>query len=303
MGYREAMCRLFGFRSSVPSRAHRSLVEAENALAVQAEQHQDGWGIGYYIGRDAYIIKSDASAHQSERFRLASSRLQSHTFVVHVRRATVGGRDHLNSHPFRFGRWTFAHNGTLEGFEHTKPWVLEKTLPALRPLVFGSTDSEHFFYYLISELDRAGVDRAGHEAVDTTVASLALRDAVDALYVQAQEQNLAPPILNFVLTNGDVFFAMRAGKELFMATQKNFCGDFETCAEPRKVCMERIRPNPRVNHLIVSSEKIGSEDIWEELPEGNMVVLDAGFRLSTLEAPPHFEECPPELRSPAIVAP
>ncbi len=296
------MCRLFGFRSAVSSRAHRSLVEAENALAVQAQEHQDGWGIGYYIGRDAYIIKSDASAHQSERFRLASSRLQSHTFVVHVRRATVGSRDHLNSHPFRFGRWTFAHNGTLEGFEKTKPWVLEKTLPALRPLVFGSTDSEHFFYYLLSELERAGVDRAGHDKVDTAAASLALRDAVDALYVQAREQNVPPPILNFVLTNGDVFFAMRAGKELYMATQKNFCGDFETCAEPRKVCMEQIRPDPKVNHLIVSSEKIGSEDIWEELPEGNMVVLDADFRLSTLEAPPHFEECPSELRSPAIAA-
>ena len=26
------MCRLFGFRSAVPSRAHRSLVEAENAV-------------------------------------------------------------------------------------------------------------------------------------------------------------------------------------------------------------------------------------------------------------------------------
>jgi predicted glutamine amidotransferase len=303
MGYREAMCRLFGFRSAVSSRAHRSLVEAENALAVQAAEHQDGWGIGYYIGRDAYIIKSDASAHQSERFRLASSRLQSHTFVVHVRRATIGGRDHLNSHPFRFGRWTFAHNGTLEGFEHTKPWVLEKTHPSLRPLVFGSTDSEHFFYYLLSELGRAGVDRAGHDAVDSALAAQALRAAVDALYVKAAEQNLPPPILNFVLTNGDVFFAMRAGKELYMATQKNFCGDFETCAEPRKVCMESIRPDPRVNHLIVSSEKIGSEDIWEELPEGNMVVLDAGFRLSTLDAPPHFEECPPELRSQAIAAP
>ena len=39
------MCRLFGFRSSVESRAHNSLVVAENAVANQANQHSDGWGI------------------------------------------------------------------------------------------------------------------------------------------------------------------------------------------------------------------------------------------------------------------
>ena len=296
------MCRLFGFRSAVASKAHRSLVEAENALAQQAQLHQDGWGIGYYIGRDAYIIKSDSGAHQSERFRLASSRLQSHTFVVHVRRATVGQKDYLNSHPFRFGRWVFAHNGTLEGFEKTRDWVIGEIDSELRPLLFGTTDSEHFFHYLISRLSRAGFDKAGHEFVDSKAAAVVLRDAVDELYVKAREHDLPPPILNFVLTNGDVFFAMRAGKELFIATQKNSCRDFDACLEPRKVCMELVRTSPKVNHLIVSSERIGEEDVWEEVEQGSMVILDADFNVSILEGPPNFEVCPPELMSKAIGA-
>ena len=252
------MCRLFGFRSAVASKAHRSLVEAENALAQQAQLHQDGWGIGYYIGRDAYIIKSDSGAHQSERFRLASSRLQSHTFVVHVRRATVGQRDYLNSHPFRFGRWVFAHNGTLEGFEKTRDWVIGEIDSELRPLLFGTTDSEHFFHYLISRLSRAGFDKAGHEFVDSKAAAVVLRDAVDELYVKAREHDLPPPILNFVLTNGDVFFAMRAGKELFIATQKNSCRDFDACLEPRKVCILEGPPNFEVCPPELMSKAIGA---------------------------------------------
>ena len=114
------MCRLFGFRSAIPSGAHRSLLEAENALSSQSTKHPDGWGIGWFVDDDAYIIKSATAAHACARFRKASSRLKSHTFVVHVRKATVGTLDHLNAHPFRFGRWLFAHNGTIFEFEKFK---------------------------------------------------------------------------------------------------------------------------------------------------------------------------------------
>ncbi len=296
------MCRLFGFRSSVQSGAHRSLVEAENSLLQQAQYHRDGWGIGYYIGRDAYIIKSEAGAHDCERFRLASSRLQSHAFVVHVRRATVGEKDYLNSHPFRFGRWIFAHNGTLEGFDKLKPWVLDNIAESHLPLIFGTTDSEHLFHYLLTAMGRNGIDRAGHDEVSAEHVGQVVREAIDTLFRQAKAHKVAPPILNFVLTNGDAFLAMRAGKDLFFATQKFKCADFEDCAEPRKVCMEPVRPDSWVNHLIVSSERIGDEDVWEELPQGAMVLMGKDFRVATLEPIQNFEICPPELMSPAIEA-
>jgi predicted glutamine amidotransferase len=47
------VCRLFGFRSSVPSQPHRSLMDAENALAAQSLRHPDGWGIGWFADGDA----------------------------------------------------------------------------------------------------------------------------------------------------------------------------------------------------------------------------------------------------------
>jgi len=283
------MCRLFGFRSNVTSRAHRSLVEAENALVEQSNLHPDGWGIGYFIQQDAYILKSEEPAHESERFRLASSRLQSHAFVVHVRRATVGSKDYMNSHPFRFGRWILAHNGTIFSFDKLRDWMVARIRPEQQPLIFGTTDSEHLFHYLLSAMAEQGVDPTGHGHIDCHVAARALRDAVDALYVQAQGVAAEDhPIVNFILTNGDTFFAMRAGKELYLSTQKVVCRDAETCPEPRKVCLEALRPDPHVNHLIVSSEQIGEEDIWEPLEQGQLVWLDSDFELGFLDAPPHF---------------
>ncbi len=94
------MCRLFGFRSNVPTTTHRSLVEAENAIANQACGHGDGWGIGYYLGEEAYILKADAGAASDERFKRLSSRLQSHAFVAVSVAAPKAGRS-LQYHPFQ----------------------------------------------------------------------------------------------------------------------------------------------------------------------------------------------------------
>ena len=60
------MCRLFGFRSNVPSRTHHSLLEAENAVSRQAKHHSDGWGIGYYLGQDPYLFRSSRGAADAE---------------------------------------------------------------------------------------------------------------------------------------------------------------------------------------------------------------------------------------------
>jgi predicted glutamine amidotransferase len=298
------MCRLFGFRSKVLSRTHRSLVVAENALAQQAAHHADGWGIGYYQGDDAYVLKSEAGACGDERFERVTERLRSQTFVVHVRRATVGAPDYFNSHPFRHGLWVFAHNGTIWDFERLRPRLLAAIRPDLADMIFGSTDSEHVFFYLLSALDRAGVAEGGRGEVDVLRAAEALRAAVGELYRWAQEEDLHPPLLNFILTNGEAFFAQRAGLELYLATQKVFCRDQATCREAIKVCLDVARPLEvlrqgrasrlpfrKVNHLLVATEPMGDEDIWEEVPEGMLLAMGPEFALYALPAAEGFSLC------------
>jgi predicted glutamine amidotransferase len=292
------MCRLFGFRSNVVSGAHGSLVAAENALARQAQAHKDGWGIGYFIGEEAYIMKSDTGAAQDERFDRITRRLQSHAFVVHVRRATVGQVDYLNSHPFRHGNWVFAHNGTIYGFEEMRTRMLGEIAPHLKPLVFGVTDSEHLFYYLVSALAKAGLPDGGRGNVDPEIAANALRHAMSKLFKWAEELGVEAPLINFILTNGRVFFAQRAGIALYMASQKVFCHDYEVCPEPNKICMDVVRPierlwdqragprpTRRVNHLTIASEPIGKESIWETVPDGALVVLNEALELALYPAP------------------
>jgi glutamine amidotransferase len=281
---------MFGFRSAVPSRAHRSLVEAENALVEQSEQHPDGWGIGWFVEDEAYIIKSANAAHACERFKRASVRLMSHTFIVHVRKATVGVIDHLNAHPFRHGRWIMAHNGTLFGFERLRNWLDERTDLAFRPLLLGDTDSEHLFYYLLTGLAEAGLDRTGRKPGDAQIAGAVVRKRLLALDAEACRLGIERPIVNVILTDGRLMVSHKAGMPLFISTQKLHCGDFNTCPEPTKVCMKPVRPPGHpVNHLIIASECIGNEEnVWEDLEDGSTVVLDENFLLSTTRPPAHW---------------
>jgi predicted glutamine amidotransferase len=280
------VCRLFGFRSAVPSRAHRSLVDAENALSLQAARHPDGWGIGYFLGEDAYVIKASSAAYGSEAFRRTTERLTSHTFLVHVRRATVGSVDPLNTHPFRLGQWLFAHNGTIVDFEATRPFLRARTDEHLAALVLGDTDSEHVFVYLLSALRRAGLDQA--QGRDAREVGRVVRGALLELDDAAGEVGQDRPLLNVLMTDGRIFVAHRAGMPLWMSTQKHFCAEVDTCPQEPKTCLDLARPTGGpVSHLVVASEPIAAdENRWEDLPDGTTVVLDERFRLHVTTPPP-----------------
>ncbi len=288
-----ALCRLFGFRSALPSRPHRSLLAAENAIAAQSKEHPHGWGIGWFADEEAYVVKSATPAHTCDRFEQISGRLLSQTFLVHVRRATVGRLDPLNAHPFRCGRWLFAHNGTLFGFDILREWMAERTDPELRALILGDTDSEALFFYLMTELSKAGVHRCGRLSAEPQQVAATVRRTLAALDTAAQELGLSRPIVNVMLTDGRLFLAHRAGMPLHLSTQKHACADAPTCPIHNKVCLLPKRPDQPVNHLLVASEPIGQENFWEPITDGATIVLDEEFRLHRWE--PDASWVPPEI--------
>jgi predicted glutamine amidotransferase len=301
------MCRLFGFRSNVLSNAHHSLMEAENAVARQAELHKDGWGIGYYLEEEPYLFRAAKGAAEDHRFQKMSQRLRSQTFVVHVRRATVGDVDSFNSHPFRFGKWLFAHNGTIFDFDRIRPQIMQDIDERFHPLIFGSTDSERYFYFILSHLIQNGIPKDGRGEIDIERAAEAQQTALSKIFKWVKEEGLEPPKANYILTNGTVMFGRRAGLELFLATQKINCAEAETCPEADKICLAGILPPLKIaarrprkcNHLIMASEPIGNQDIWEEIPDGSLVSLDENYKLRLHEAPnPFWVTWPPEVSRP-----
>ncbi|MBW2545887.1 MAG: class II glutamine amidotransferase, partial [Deltaproteobacteria bacterium] len=115
------MCRLFGFRSVIQSQVHRSLMDADNALGTQSNDHRDGWGVAFYVDGTPHITRSPTTAIDCALFRRVSGIVASETVLAHVRRATNGELSVLNCHPFQYGKWVMAHNGDIQDFTKHRP--------------------------------------------------------------------------------------------------------------------------------------------------------------------------------------
>jgi len=275
------MCRLFGFRSVIVSQVHHSLVSADNALLRQSERHPDGWGVAYYVEGVPHVIKSASTAVTDSLFRRVSGIVSSETVIAHLRRATVGTLSIINSHPFQFGSWIFAHNGQIPNFEHHRPALLELVAPVFRRFVLGDTDSEVIFYLLMSNMaQRIDVHRKGApvedvaRAIQFTVEQIQQITGLNCMESAAEHDFY----LSFLLTNGHLMLAHQGGKELYYSTYKTRCPDREQCASYSKVC-EAPTDSGFVNHLLVSSEPLQGENIWHEMKTGQIVGVDWRMQL------------------------
>lgn len=269
------MCRLFGFRSRISLKVHHSLVEAENALIVQSRMHPDGWGLGYYQEARPRLVKGVNPAFSDDGFANISRLVTSNVLIAHVRKATVGKLSIHNTHPFQYGQWLFAHNGNIEGFPQLRPFFLEEMSPGFRVLMTGSTDSEHCFYLFLTILDR--LDGLKTPSADRVLE--ALSETLRCIDHWSRILRTEPPILNFLVSDGSMLAATRFGRRLYYSTQKRSCSDYDACPAAQKPCLGlRIDTGP-VTHLSISSEPISGEDIWEEMPDNSVLMVDETMNL------------------------
>ncbi len=182
------MCRVFGCVAAEPASIRHELVEADNPLIRQSEEHDSGWGMAVYRARRR--PRPTARALRRGRLRdpefIDATSIEGRIFNVHVRRATMGGLAPENTHPFCLGSYSFGHNGTILRY----PRLLEH--PSVTP-PNGDTDSEAFFNFLMTIYD-AG-DPIG-----------SLRDAIRTTVERSPFSGL-----NFLFSDGDRLFAYRLG--------------------------------------------------------------------------------------------
>ncbi len=277
------MCRLFGFRSVINSQVHRSLVSADNALGVQSERHPDGWGVAYYIGESPHLIKSSDQAVTDQLFHRVSGVVSSQTVLAHIRKATQGSQSPLNSHPFQYGRWIFAHNGNVKSFSAHHEELRGRIHPQFRRFVLGDTDSEVVFYLLLTHMQRhKDIHRDDFDVKDLAEAAQAaiaeLIEVTGPLMVDGGDPTRDENFLTFILTNGRIMLAHQGGQPLFYSTHKTRCPDRDVCPSFAPEC-ERISQSGFVNHLVLSSEPLHGENVWIEMEPHAMVGVDRRMRL------------------------
>lgn len=151
------MCRLFGLHAGRHAvTATFWLLEAPDNLAAQSRRNPDGTGIGVFTASGRPVLrKQPMAAWKDADFATEAKDLTGTTFLAHVRYATTGALDVLNTHPFLQDDRLFAHNGVVEGLD-----VIEARLGELgvADLVLGQSDSERVFATITGEVRAAGGD-------------------------------------------------------------------------------------------------------------------------------------------------
>src|SRR6476659_5072149 len=99
------MCRLFGAAASAPMNVRFELLESDNSVLRQSEEHDSGWGCAFYRDGEMFVRRFPLAAHSDAGFAEATT-AEGQLIVVHVRRATIGGLSLENTHPFTEGPYS-----------------------------------------------------------------------------------------------------------------------------------------------------------------------------------------------------
>ena len=154
------MCRLLGFTSTERKSFYDVVGSDFDAFVELSAVHKDGWGIGY----EGEIVKDINPAKESTLLSQTSQTLETNGALLHLRQASKGiSVDINNNHPFTHGAITFMHNGTIRPGNTAEQFISDK----YKSLIQGTTDSERYFYALISMVDELGLVEGVRKTVNS----------------------------------------------------------------------------------------------------------------------------------------
>lgn len=254
------MCRLFGLHAGDRLvSATFWLLDAPDNLAQQSRKNPDGTGLGVF-GPDGrpVVHKEPVAAWQDCEFAAEAHDVTATTFIAHVRYASTGALDAVNTHPFLQDGRIFAHNGVVEGLD-----VLDERLRELgvAALVQGQTDSERVFA-LITAAVRARDGDVGAGIVDA-IAWLA-----DTVPIYA---------VNLLLSTATDMWALRYPDthELYLLDRRD---------PDERLALRTARIRAESEHLtsqpsVVFATEAMDDEGWQPIAPGELVHVDADLRI------------------------
>jgi predicted glutamine amidotransferase len=252
----------------------------EQHVAITApERLPDAYGFGYYKGGDVLLGKRPSGAPGPFSLTQLAGTVDSEALLAHARYATVGTQKDENTAPFRFRRWLFAHDGTVEAFREVRPRLLERLPDFLRRNVEGDTDSEHAFMLFLRNLREAG--HLDDLEVDARTVGRALAQVARDLETWSREAGASKPsVLNLVATNGRVLAATRRGSPLYYALLEGImpcarCGLDATTPDSDP----RVRAHRQVKAVCFASRLLQPNGFLE-VPEASVVSVSRTLQVT-----------------------
>jgi predicted glutamine amidotransferase len=264
------MCRWLAYSGS-PIRLEELLVKRDRSLidqSLHARQgatttNGDGFGVGWYEdGELPRVYRSTHPAWNDRNLRELAAGISSPLFFAHIRASTGTAIQETNTHPFRYGRWLWMHNGLIREFPRVKRHLMLAVDDSLFTSIEGTTDSEVMFYLALT----FGLEDDPVRAVERMVGFV--EEA-------GRSHGVEHPIqMTVATTDGRCIWAFRYSSEgdsrsLFFSTRM----DNLKALHPELAELGVLSDETRV----IVSEPLGDlPGAWNEVPESHVGIVQPG---------------------------
>jgi predicted glutamine amidotransferase len=264
------MCRWLAYSGS-PIRLEELLVKRDRSLidqSLHARQgatttNGDGFGVGWYEdGETPRLYRSTDPAWNDRNLRELAAGISSRLLFAHIRASTGTAIQETNTHPFRYGRWLWMHNGLIREFPRVKRQLVAAIDDSLYPSIEGTTDSETMFYLALT----LGLESDPVDAVERMVG-----------FVEAtgQTQGVELPVqMTVATTDGRSVWVFRYSSEgssrtLYFSTRMDTLKAMYPESEELAALSDATR--------VIVSEPLGDlPGVWNEVPESHVGIVQAG---------------------------
>jgi len=150
------MCRLMGYVSPNKTSFPAIVGDYFSDFVALSSVHCDGWGLSTIdqSGSDIVLNRKVEAAAESSTFDATVAKNIADGALLHLRWATKGlSISENNTHPFMYEDYSFIHNGSI----FPPDAVAQFIDPKFNPLIVGETDSEHYFYLVMTEVEKLGL--------------------------------------------------------------------------------------------------------------------------------------------------
>jgi predicted glutamine amidotransferase len=264
------MCRWLAYSGS-PIRLEELLVKRDRSLidqSLHARQgatttNGDGFGVGWY-GEDETprLYRSVHPAWNDRNLRELAAGISSPLFFAHIRASTGTAIQETNTHPFRYGRWLWMHNGLIREFARLRRELVLAIDDSLFPSLEGTTDTETMFYLALT----LGLE---HDPV------AAVERMVSLVEETGRRHDVEHPIqMTVATTDGRSIWAFRYSSEgesrsLYFSTRM----DTLKALYPEADALAGLSDETRV----IVSEPLGDlPGAWNEVPESHVGIVRPG---------------------------
>ena len=264
------MCRLFGLVANKEVNVKFSFLKANLSFKELGSKNPHGWGIGYYKNGNPEITKESKSIEKSLKLNDIIEQKISNIFISHVRKSSGTEIKYVNTHPFGYEKWIFAHNGTIDIKDHIKEQLWSK----YSKLIKGETDSEIFFFLLIQSIER---NKDIIEGIKEVIG-----------FIKDNKGNDTTS-LNFLLTNGEKMYSLR----MVFKREDNYTlyylnrdprgfNEMNYKSEETKLLIYS-KSLAGEKAVIICSEQLTSEEDWISFSNGSLVVVDNDLKISEVK--------------------